>query len=266
MLNLPDYTPLGAADEVALANRIEAGVYAAALLEQRVRRVGVSPDDLRALAEDGERAKQEFFLANLRLVAAIAHRWCLQYALEFDDLFQEGCVALGEAILAWDCRRGTRFASYAWHRVTGRVRESCAARCGGLEMPAWWLKERARALSRCGETVTREEIAGLARWLGRSQAWVREALAWAPPRPLWAGDDVPDESPDPLPRACVAALRGLPADEEEVLRLRYGVDCAPQPTRRVSRALGRPVRDIETLESSARRRLGAILADLPMAA
>ena len=105
-------TPLlSADDEVRLAKRIEAGVYAAELL----RRGGDLPADrrdLEAVAADGARAKEHMIRANLRLVVATARKR-RDRALPLLDLIQEGNLGLIRAVEKFDYTKGYKFSTYA---------------------------------------------------------------------------------------------------------------------------------------------------------
>ncbi len=99
--------------ETRLAKRIEAGLLAQELLDRGSWEVEATPEELQSLAEEGRRAKEELVLAHLGLVSVIAaeaarRARCAGYA----DLFQEGCVALHQAVLSYDWRKGP-FGPYA---------------------------------------------------------------------------------------------------------------------------------------------------------
>lgn len=101
-------TPLlNAQEEVALARRIEAGLYAEHLLETR----GPDPD-LEAVAQDGRAARERMICANLRLVLSIAKRY-VHRGLPFADVVQDGNVGLIQAVERYDHARGTRFSTCA---------------------------------------------------------------------------------------------------------------------------------------------------------
>src|SRR6476620_6746834 len=88
---------LNAADEVELAKRIEAGLYAQHLLETR-RRLGENRErDLAAVVRDGEAARRHLLEANLRLVVSLAKRYTGR-GMPLLDLIQEGNLGLIRAM------------------------------------------------------------------------------------------------------------------------------------------------------------------------
>ncbi|MEA5637564.1 MAG: sigma-70 factor domain-containing protein, partial [Cutibacterium granulosum] len=84
-------TPLlSAADEVMLAKRIEAGLFAQAVLDGTVEtKVEASTEELQQITEDGEAAMARFVRANLRLVVSVARKYG-RSRMPLLDLVQEG--------------------------------------------------------------------------------------------------------------------------------------------------------------------------------
>ncbi|WQD12323.1 MAG: sigma-70 factor domain-containing protein [Lawsonella clevelandensis] len=99
---------LTAEEEVDLAKRIEAGIYAEHLLEEHPRYGDARRGQLRMLVRDGELARQQLLEANLRLVVSscetIYRPW---YALL--DLIQEGNLGLIRAVDKFDYAKGFKF-------------------------------------------------------------------------------------------------------------------------------------------------------------
>ena len=103
---------LTAEQEVELAKRIEAGLYADRLLKEKD---GLSPArkrDYKALAIDGKAAKAHLLEANLRLVVSVAKRYT-GHGMTFLDLIQEGNVGLIRAVEKFDYTKGYKFSTYA---------------------------------------------------------------------------------------------------------------------------------------------------------
>ncbi|MGP3915970.1 sigma-70 family RNA polymerase sigma factor [Nonomuraea sp. 10N515B] len=98
---------LTAAEEVALAKRMEAGARAAQLMER-----GAVQPELEALVADGRAARQHMIEANLRLVVSIAKRYA-QRGMSLADVIQDGNLGLIEAVERFDHTRGNRFSTIA---------------------------------------------------------------------------------------------------------------------------------------------------------
>ena len=106
---------LTAEEEVELAKRIEAGLFAEYLLDSALTepRIGDATDEeLERIAISGRRAKDEFIKANLRLVVAVARKYAGR-GMPLIDLVQEGNVGLVRAVEKFDYRRGYKFSTYA---------------------------------------------------------------------------------------------------------------------------------------------------------
>ena len=123
---------LNAEEERELARKIEAGVYATHLVATDDRRHPRSA--LKRIIENGSHARETLFRANLRLVMKLTGKAVKRTGLPLDDLFQEGCLALGEAIQHFDHTRGTRFSTLAHEYVSRALARSAYTRCGSLDL------------------------------------------------------------------------------------------------------------------------------------
>ncbi|HEY8453072.1 MAG TPA: sigma-70 family RNA polymerase sigma factor, partial [Natronosporangium sp.] len=102
---------LDAAEEVELARRVEAGLYA----EYRLAHGNDDADtrgDLALIAEEGRAAKNRLLEANLRLVVSVAKRY-VGRGMAFLDLIQEGNLGLIRAVEKFDYTKGYKFSTYA---------------------------------------------------------------------------------------------------------------------------------------------------------
>ncbi|MCL2424475.1 MAG: sigma-70 family RNA polymerase sigma factor, partial [Micrococcales bacterium] len=104
---------LNAEQEVELAKRIEAGLFAEEkLAKERDGLIGKVRRELEWIAQDGRRAKNHLLEANLRLVVSLAKRYTGRGML-FLDLIQEGNLGLIRAVEKFDYTKGYKFSTYA---------------------------------------------------------------------------------------------------------------------------------------------------------
>ncbi|MEL4504433.1 sigma-70 family RNA polymerase sigma factor [Luteococcus sp. H138] len=176
---LPDL--LTGEQEVLLAQRMEAGVLAAAaLVGTQARPPGATDGDLRELVALGLRAREHFILANLRLVAHEAHATARRTDVDFNELFQEGCVGLVQALERFDHRQGVRFSTYGQPWVRNAVLQHALRRGGMLEGPAWRNRLGHRLRNRLAELETQlglpAALTVLAAETGRDEVWVNEVV------------------------------------------------------------------------------------------
>jgi RNA polymerase sigma factor (sigma-70 family) len=156
---------LSAEEEIGLARLAEQGRVARAILDRDDPVPHDRRRDLRRTMLEGERATQEFTLANLRLVVSIAKRY-RRPGLSLLDLLQDGNVGLLHAIEKFDWRRGYRFSTYAtfWIRQAisrGIARSGRAVRLPGQADDDVRELHRARSVmeQELGRTPTLDELA-----------------------------------------------------------------------------------------------------------
>ncbi|MCD0483984.1 sigma-70 family RNA polymerase sigma factor [Streptacidiphilus sp. ASG 303] len=176
-------TPLlDAAQEVELSLRIEAGVYAEHLLDAGVLPEGVGEDELRAIAEDGDRAKDVFIRSNLRLVVAVARRYP-RSGLPLLDLIQEGNAGLVRAVEKFDYAKGYKFSTYATWWIRQAITRSIADQSRTIRLPVHLVEElgRIRRVQRekSKELGREAEPAEVAAELGSTEERVKDVLDWA---------------------------------------------------------------------------------------
>jgi len=129
---------LTAEQEVALAKRIEAGLYAAYRLRHADEWAqGLSPQlcrDLRWIARDGQRAKNHLLEANLRLVVSMAKRYTGR-GLPLLDLIQEGNLGLIRAVEKFDYTKGYKFSTYATWWIRQALTRAIADQARSIRLP-----------------------------------------------------------------------------------------------------------------------------------
>ena len=126
---------LNAGQEVELAKRIEAGLFAGEKLAEGRR--GFPADvriDLEWIAEDGTRAKNHLLEANLRLVVSLAKRYTGRGML-FLDLIQEGNLGLIRAVEKFDYTRGYKFSTYATWWIRQAITRAMADQARTIRIP-----------------------------------------------------------------------------------------------------------------------------------
>ena len=156
---------LTAADEVELAKRIEAGLYAEHLLSVSNDFSAARKRELRALVTDGERAKDHLLRANLRLVVSLAKRYT-GHGMPFLDLIQEGNLGLIRAVEKFDYAKGFKFSTYATWWIRQAISRAMADQSRTIRLPVH-LVEQVNKLQRMrrelnqtlGRDVTDAELA-----------------------------------------------------------------------------------------------------------
>jgi RNA polymerase sigma factor (sigma-70 family) len=238
---------LTAADEVELAKRIEAGLYAEHLLTASNSFSAARRRDLRALVMDGSRAKDHLLRANLRLVVSLAKRYT-GHGMPFLDLIQEGNLGLIRAVEKFDYTKGFKFSTYATWWIRQAISRAMADQSRTIRLPVH-LVEQVNKLQRLrremNQSLGREATdAELAVELDVPEERIRELIDLS--RDLVSldqtvgtdddaalGDFIADDTA-PAAEAAVEAglmrtqlrsvLGTLEAREAAVVRMRYGLD------------------------------------------
>lgn len=171
---------------------------------------------------------------NLGLVHSCAHRFKGR-GIEYDDLFQAGCVGLVKAIAAFDHDRGVMFSTYAVPVILGEIRR--LFRDGGTVKVSRSIKELGMKALRCRERLATElgrdpVISEVAQALGRDPGEVAEAIAaTTPPVSLTQGEDdgggqldLPTDSPEERLSDLLSLkqlLGSLPESDRQLIYCRY---------------------------------------------
>ena len=246
------YPLLTAAEEVALAKRIERGDAA---------------------------AKERMINSNLRLVVSIAKRY-QGHGLSLLDLVQDGVIGLNRAVEKFDWRRGFKFSTYATWWIRQACQRAISNQSSTIRVPSH-VHERRIKLSRAanrlqaqlGHEPTREELAEAS---GLSLQHVEEALDAAEASVSLnqqigsdegselgelfgdpTADDPVDAADDALRRRAVQqALKKLPKRERRIVELRFGFDGGePETLEAIAKELGLTRERVRQLEQESLARL-----------
>lgn len=270
---------LSAAEEVDLARRVEAGLFA----EEKLRRTTGLDDhlalDLDRLVVMGRLAKRRLIEANLRLVVSVAKRY-VGRGLTMLDLVQEGNLGLIRAVEKFDYARGYKFSTYATWWIRQAMSRALADQARTIRVPVHVVelinrvvRVQRRMLQERGYEPTPQEVAA---HLELPAARVGEVLRLAQePVSLYApvgeeedvalGDLIEDgDAASPAESAAFLLLRQhleavlstLGERERKVVQLRYGlVDGRPRTLEEIGRLFGVTRERIRQIESKTLNKL-----------
>lgn len=210
--------------EHALLRRIEAGVYAQHLLTSRSHH---DPAELRRVAASGKSAWETLWLSNLRLVAKIAHASARRHRLPFDDLFQDGCLGLAQALIRFDLSRGWRLSTLAHEYIQRAVRASAAKRAGEFDGPARQHRLRILLIEQSSAIALAEHrvpaAREVARAVGASVAAAAGASAITTSLDEMGGPELASDGGFEAVEVNGFDFLNLMADGGDLLRLRFGL-------------------------------------------
>jgi RNA polymerase primary sigma factor len=270
---------LTAEQEVDLAKRIEAGLFAEHKLDTAT---GLDEDyrrDLEIIAEDGRRAKAHMLEANLRLVVSVAKKYS-DRGLSLLDVVQEGNLGLIRAVEKFDYTKGYKFSTYAMWWIRQAIQRGFADSARTIRLPVHVLEMLSKLSrverdmhQRLGREPTPEELAVE---LDRTPDQIEELLRTSrQPISLDStigedgetsiGDLIEDvdapEASELVDRQLMAeqlrsALDALTPREATIMAMRFGLyDGNPHTLDEIGRALGLTRERIRQLEKQSLSKL-----------
>jgi RNA polymerase primary sigma factor len=270
---------LTAEQEVDLAKRIEAGLFAEHKLDTAL---DLSPEmrhDLELVAEDGRRAKAHMLEANLRLVVSVAKKYS-DRGLSLLDVVQEGNLGLIRAVEKFDYTKGYKFSTYAMWWIRQAIQRGFADSARTIRLPVHVLEMLSKLSrverdmhQRLGREPTPEELAVE---LDRTPDQIEELLRTSrQPISLDStigedgetsiGDLIEDvdapEASELVDRQLMAeqlrsALDALTPREATIMAMRFGLyDGNPHTLDEIGRALGLTRERIRQLEKQSLSKL-----------
>ncbi|WP_433479457.1 RNA polymerase sigma factor [Spirillospora sp. CA-142024] len=269
---------LTADQEVDLAKRIEAGLYA----EHKLESEDLSPAlraDLEWVAADGRRAKAHMLEANLRLVVSVAKKYS-DRGLSLLDVVQEGNLGLIRAVEKFDYSKGYKFSTYAMWWIRQAIQRGFADSARTIRLPVHVLEMLSKLSrverdmhQRLGREPTPEELAAE---LDKSPEQVRELLRTSR-QPISLDSTIGEDGETRIgdliedtdsPEASELVDRQLMADqlrrtldilsprEAKIMAMRFGLyDGTPRTLDEIGKALGLTRERIRQLEKESLSKL-----------
>lgn len=274
---------LNAEEEVELASKIEAGLYAKKLIEasqdskheyhKRWNDIKRDYDDadsmLQIVIDEGEKAKNRFIESNLRLVVPLAKRYGATSNVPLIDRIQDGNAGIVHAVEMFDYKKSFKFSTYATWWIRQAIIRQSWDQSRAIRLPTH-VTEKIMNISHItknierdtGRPATNEEIAEQARITLDELLQLRRYNLDLVSLDAWVADDtgatvadlLVDESDMPIEMAVEIQesrntlnemLGTLTPFEEQVVRLKHGIDDGQE----------RSVREIETIVNASRPKI-----------
>jgi RNA polymerase primary sigma factor len=277
-------------EETVLAQRMEAGQAAAAVIAATPELDEAERERLQRIVEDGQRARRRLIECNLRLVVSVARRY-LNRGLSFLDLVQEGNIGLQIGVDKYDWRRGFRFSTYVYWWIRQAMTRALADQSRTIRLPvhAVELLTRVTRAERelQAERDSEPSVEDVAQRLGLDVERILEArraaqvpLSIEAPlgddSELTRGDMLGDEGASQaaareveareLAERLSRALAVLDPRERQVLRMRFGLDRGEERTlTEVAETMGvsrERIRQIEQAALAKLRRMPGLRRDV----
>lgn len=270
---------LTAAEEVELARRVEAGLFAEEKLTHAPDLSSQLAFDLDKLVVLGRMAKRRLIEANLRLVVSVAKRY-VGRGLTMLDLVQEGNLGLIRAVEKFDYARGYKFSTYATWWIRQAMSRALADQARTIRVPVHVVelinrvvRVQRRMLQERGHEPTPEEVAAHLDLTGQRVSEVlrlaQEPVSLHAPvgeeEDVALGDLIEDgDAASPVESAAFLLLREhldavlstLGERERKVVQLRYGLaDGRPRTLEEIGRIFGVTRERIRQIESKTLNKL-----------
>ncbi len=275
---------LTAADEVELAKRIEAGLYASHVLATGKRLTVAKKRDLATIVREGQSARSHLLEANLRLVVSLAKRYTGR-GMPLLDLIQEGNLGLIRAMEKFDYAKGFKFSTYATWWIRQAITRGMADQSRTIRLPVH-LVEQVNKLARIkrelhqqlGREATDDELAEesgipahkIADLLDHSRDPVSLDMPVGNDEEAPLGDFIEDSEATSAENAVIAGLLHsdvrsvlgtLDEREQQVIRLRYGLDDGqPRTLDQIGKLFGLSRERVRQIEREVMGKLRVVIA------